>query len=264
MDRAELKNRIGSKIREFKGRNSKAKDTFVIKPISQKWAHRFVTKYHYLGNARFLSKYNHGIFIENMLVGCATYGSPQGSMTMKGWFGLENSDLTVMELTRLCVVPVLNGSNATSYLLGNSIKMLRKEGIRAVITLADDSMHIGSIYQVCNFKYYGLSEPKTDFYNTDGTINPRGETKNTNGVWLARTRKHRYAYIIDKNLKVLLNEEHKPSNNERTEYSCCGGTRVVFDKRFKVGYTCPKCTGSLKPLSYEKSSGYRRLFIKAS
>lgn len=264
MDKAELKNKIRLKIHDFKNRKAKAKDVFVLKPISQKWAHRFVSKYHYLGNARFLSMYNHGIFIENMLVGCATYGSPQGTMTLKGWFGLENSDTTVMELTRLCVVPVLNGSNATSFLLGNSIKKLKKEGIRAVITLADDSMHIGSIYQVCNFIYYGLSDPKSDFYNTEGMVNPRGETKQANGVWLPRTRKHRYAYIIDKKLKVLLKEEHKPSTDTKTIYSCCGGSKVVVDKRFNVEYTCPKCTGKLKPLSYEKSVGYRRLFSEAS
>lgn len=256
----ELKNIIRGKIYGFKKEFAKAKDTFTIKPISRKWAHRFVTKYHYLGDARFLSKYNHGIFIENMLVGCATYGSPQGTMAIKGWFGLDNTDTTIMELTRLCVVPILNGSNATSFLLGNSIKMLKKEGVRGVITLADDSMHIGSIYQVCNFKYYGLSDAKTDFFTTDGMVNPRGETKNSNGVWLPRTRKHRYAYILDKKLEVLFPEQQRPSQKTKNEYPCCHGSKVVTDRRFNVEYTCPKCTGELNLLNDEKSNGYRRLF----
>lgn len=260
MDKAELKNRIRVKIRDFKSGEAKAKSTFTIRPISYKWAYRFISKYHYLGSARFLSKYNHGIFIENMLVGCATYGNPQGTMAMKGWFGLDNTDTSIMELTRLCVVPALNGTNTTSFLLGNSIKMLKKNGIRAVITLADESMHIGSIYQVCNFKYYGLSDIKSDFYTTDGLVNPRGSTKNTNGVWLPRTRKHRYAYVLDKKLEVLLNEEQRPSVNIKVKTSCCDGSNVVVDNRFNIEYTCPICTGKLNLLNYEKSDGYRRLF----
>lgn len=255
-----LKKKVGIKIRDFKNRDSKAKDTFTIRPISRKWAYRFVSKYHYLGDARFLSRFNHGIFIEGMLVGCATYGNPQGTVALKGWFGLDNTNTTIQELTRLCVVPVLNGSNATSFLLGNSIKMLKKEGIQAVITLADDSMHIGSIYQVCNFKYYGLSDQKTDFFTTDGLVNPRGETKESQGVWLPRTRKHRYAYVIDNKLEVLFDEQPKPKNGSGDEYSCCGGTKVVTDRRFNVEYTCPRCTGELKLTNYEKSDGYRRIF----
>jgi hypothetical protein len=147
------------------------------------------------------------------------------------------------------MLPQLNGSNATSYLLGGSIKILKKEGFcRAVITLACSERHVGSIYQVCNFKYYGLSSPKTDFFREDGKCNPRGKTSEWHGVWLPRPRKHRYAYILDKTLQCNYEEVPKPSQVETYELPCCNGTHVVHDKRFNKYYTCPRCTGKLEEL----------------
>lgn len=190
----------------FVNRLCRAKDVFRIFEINKATAYRFVAMYHYLGAAKFFSVHNYGMYTRDLrLVGVATFSNPQGTNSMKGWFGLEVSDDSVLELSRLCMLPVLNGTNATSYLLSNSIKMMHKEyGTRAVITLADSSRHVGSIYQVCNFTYYGLSEPKNDFWSADGKKNVRRDTiKNIDGVWVPRPRKHRYAYIMDKRLKCL-------------------------------------------------------------
>lgn len=185
--------------------------------------------------------YSYGLYCNEDLVGVATYSNPQGISSMKGWFGLENQNQDVVELSRLCMLPILNGTNATSYLLGNSMKMLKFHSIKAVITLADSSRHIGSIYQNCNFKYYGLTDAKTDFFTEDGRLNPRGSTKDIRGVWLPRTRKHRYCYLLDKFLKVLYEEQPRPTVKETLKYDCCDGTKKVYDKRFNVWYTCPKC-----------------------
>ena len=235
-------------IEDFKERKVKAKDIFEIKWIDKNVAYAFIKDYHYLGDAKFFSKFSFGLFMGHELVGVATYSNPQGISAMKSWFGLSNSDQSIMELSRLCMLPELNGSNATSYLLGNSMKMLKAYGIRAVITLADDSRHVGSIYQVCNFKYYGLTDKKTDFYTADGRLNPRGSTKNVEGVWLPRTRKHRYCFLLDRRTKVLLKEEKRPSVDELSDYGCCGGTNEVYDKRFNKKYTCPKCTGKIEEI----------------
>lgn len=232
----------------FKNHMIKAKSIFLIKEVDKKTAYEFIRKYHYLKDAKFFSKYAYGLFYKDMLVGCATYSNPQGISAMKSWFNLSNDDQSIMELSRLCMLPELNGTNATSYLLGNSIKLLKSEKIRAIITLADDSKHVGSIYQVCNFKYYGLTDKKTDFYCADGRINPRGETRNLYGVWLPRTQKHRYCYLIDKSLNVLLNEQCRPTTDKISQYSCCNNTLIVYDKRFKLAYTCPVCTGELKEI----------------
>ena len=68
------------------------------------------------------------------------------------------------------------------------------------------------------------------------------------GVWLPRTQKHRYAFILDKNMKVLLDECERPRDRSENSYSCCHGTNEVYDKRFNKRYTCPKCTSSIKEL----------------
>lgn len=234
-------------IDKFRSREIKAKSIFELRIITKNEAYDFIKTYHYLKDAKFFCQYAVGLFYvkTNELIGCATYSNPQGIASLKGWFGLTNDNKDILELSRLCMLPILNGSNATSYLLSNSIKMLKQFGIRAVTTLADSGRHIGSIYQNCNFKYYGLTDAKTDFYTEDGRLNPRGSTKTIKGVWLPRTRKHRYCYILDPTLHILYDEKPRPTIKESIEYDCCGGTHKVFDKRFDVWYTCPKCTGNL-------------------
>ena len=186
-------------IQQFKDRKISANEIFTIKEISKVDAYNFVKQYHYLAEAKFFSHYSFGLFNLDELVGVATFSNPQGVFALKSWFSLDNQDQSILELSRLCLLPALNGSNATSFLLGRSIRLLKPKKIRAVITLADDSRHVGSIYQVCNFKYYGLTNKQKDFYCVDGKVNARGETKDKRGVWMDRTRKHRYAYIIDPN-----------------------------------------------------------------
>ena len=234
-------------LQKFIAREVKANSIFTIKQIDKKVAYDFIRQHHYLGDARFFSKFSYGLHYTetNQLVGVATMTNPQGNVALKGWFGLENSDQTVMELSRLCVLPELNGTNATSYLLGNSIRCLKRQGVKALITLADDSRHAGSIYQVCNFKYYGLTDKKSDFFhcerNGEWKVNPRGATKDKQGVWINRTQKHRYAYIMEKDLKCLYGEQSYPKKTDTKQYDCCGGTKTVTDARFGKQYPCPKC-----------------------
>jgi len=228
-------------IKMFKNREIRANKVFKIKPIKKSEAFEFVRKNHYLKDAKFFSEKQFGLFIGGEIVGSATYSRPQGNVALKGWFGLPNSDSTVLELSRLAIHPELNGSNATSYLLRNSIKHLKKDGIRAVITLADSNRHVGSIYQVCGFQYFGLTSPKSDFWRFDGKKNPRGSTKNVRGVWVPRSRKHRYAVILDKSLDCLYDEHDYPTTEDTTQVECCGGAKTVIDKRFGDEYGCPVC-----------------------
>lgn len=242
-------------LNDFIDKKIKAKDIFILKKIDKKIAYEFIKKYHYLGDAKFFSKIAYGLYYKNgddELLGVTTFSNPQGNVALKGWFGLNNDNQTVLELSRLCVKPELNGTNCTSFLLGKSLYLLKNEGIRAVITLADYGRHNGSIYQVCNFTYYGLSNKKSDFYSyTDGgKVNPRGSTSNKQGVWLNRTQKHRYAFIIDKNLKCLYTEQPPPSKDEVKKYDClCEGNGYVTDNRHNVKYSCPKCTDTLTMIS---------------
>lgn len=233
---------------DFKDGLVKAKSIFSIEEINKTTAYEFIRKYHYLGDAKFFSAQAFGLYHKSTgdLVGVATFAQPQGIVALKGWFGLDNSETNIYELSRLCMLPQLNGTNATSFLLGGSIKILKKQGsVRAVITLADSNRHVGSIYQVCNFTYYGLTDKKTDFYRFDGKVNPRGKTKDAHGVWIPRSQKHRYCYLLDKTLNVKYSTCERPKSDSVTITTCCNGTNKVYDARFKEWYTCPICTGKL-------------------
>ena len=157
-------------INKFKERKIKAKDIFEVKTINKNTAEDIVKKYHYLGNKKFMYTVAYGLFEKesNELLGCAVFGVVGGSLALKGWFGVDNSHSNeYFELTRLVMNPNLNGCNATSYLLGNAIKHIKRDfvEIKAIISLADNSLHNGAIYQACNFKYFGLTNKKTDFYS---------------------------------------------------------------------------------------------------
>jgi len=129
--------------------------------------------------------------------------------------------------------------------VGGGLRAVKNYNIRAVITLATSDRHVGSIYQVCNFKYYGLTDQKADFWSFETQGKPRGKVRDLQGVWVDKPRKHRYAYIFDKSLHCLYAEEPRPTLDMIVPYSCCGGTGIVRDNRYGVEYTCPICTKRL-------------------
>lgn len=116
-------------IDDFKSRKIRASDIFSIREVSKPIAYDFVKKYHYLGDAKFFCVRAFGLFYDktNSMVGCATYSLPQGDRTLKGWFSLSNDTKNIYELSRLAMLPTLNGTNATSFLLGGSMRIFKKE-----------------------------------------------------------------------------------------------------------------------------------------
>ncbi|HAW04280.1 MAG TPA: hypothetical protein DCW83_06305, partial [Saprospirales bacterium] len=90
---------ITSTIESFKNREVKAKSIFTISRIEKNIAYDFIKKFHYLEDAKFFSKFAYGLYMGSQLVGCATYTNPQGISAMKSWFGLSNSDQSVLELS---------------------------------------------------------------------------------------------------------------------------------------------------------------------
>lgn len=241
-------------IDKFKNREVKAKDVFSLREVDRATVAHLIQKYHYIKEGNFKASYCIGMFIGDTLVGAAAFHFPQGVYSLKGWWGLPNSTKDILELTRLCLIPELNGTNATSFLLSGAIRILKKKhNIRAIMSLADSSRHVGSIYQVCNFKYFGIT-PSTnrDFYSYLGDNkwkkNPRGKISHKKGVWLPRTPKHRYAYILDNNLTCVYEEKPYPSKTTPAEGECrgCGGKGVVVDKRYNDTYDCPLCTSDME------------------
>jgi hypothetical protein len=125
-----------------------------------------------------------------------------------GAFGLQRHEQEgLYELSRLCVHPDIQREeyNITSWFVSRCIKKFRKDTeVKAILSYADSSHHSGIIYRATNFKYYGMSESKKDFYYEDGTKHSRGPIKGLKGEWRERSRKHRYLMIFDKELEKKL------------------------------------------------------------
>jgi hypothetical protein len=125
-----------------------------------------------------------------------------------GAFGLQRHEQEgLYELSRLCVHPDIQREeyNITSWFVSRCIKKFRKDTeVKAILSYADSSHHSGIIYRATNFKYYGMSETKKDFYYEDGTKHSRGPMRGIKGEWRERSRKHRYLMVFDKELEKKL------------------------------------------------------------
>jgi len=186
------------------------KSDYAIKTISKIDASYIILKYHYLKDISkgFKSGYNFGLFKKDELVGvCVFTGFPVPELS-KGMLGLERNDQDgLFELSRLCLSPEIQSTehNLSSYFVSKCIKKLRKmTNVRVILSYADNDFHKGTVYKACNFKYYGLTDAKKDFWieNSDGSFikHSRGKTKGVRGEWRKRSQKHRFALIFDKSL----------------------------------------------------------------
>lgn len=200
-------------------------NTYKIELITKAQCKDFLIKYHYLSKQgfSFRSGYNFGLFYRDILIGVCIFHTVSAWETIKGCFGLENKEQSgFWELGRLAMDIEHKEKNSTSWFVSRCIRELRKmTDVRAIISYADSDYHHGYIYQATNFKYYGLTTPKKDFWVKlpDGTYKKqsRGKTKGIDGEWRSRSRKHRYLLVYDKNLNVLWQEEKYPKGSN-TEY----------------------------------------------
>ena len=193
------------------------KTDYTIDRVTKSEAADLLLRFHYLKDISktFKSGYNYGLYKKNefcpLNIGgiqgvCIFTGLPVPEIA-KGAFGLERHEQNgLFELSRLCIHPNTQQSeyNITSWFVSKAIRRLRKEtNVRGIISYADSDHHSGTIYRACNFRYCGLSEPKKDFYFSDGTKHSRGSVKGSEGEWRDRSRKHRYVMIFDKTLDLL-------------------------------------------------------------
>ena len=193
------------------------KSDYHIDRVNKSDAADLLLRFHYLKDISktFKSGYNYGLYKNNefcpLNIGgiqgvCIFTGLPVPEIA-KGAFGLErNEQQGLFELSRLCIHPDTQQEeyNITSWFVSRAIKQLRKDTkVRAIISYADSEHHGGTIYRACNFRYCGLSDPKKDFYFSDGTKHSRGKIGDAEGEWRDRSRKHRYVMLFDKSLELL-------------------------------------------------------------
>ena len=200
------------------------KSEFYIDKVSKEELKELLYTYHYLKEESkdFKSGFNYGLFrrtewecplrIGRCLGACIFTGLPVPEIAV-GAFGLNrNEQQGIFELSRLCIEPSTQSyeHNITSWFVSRAIRQFRKDTkVKAIISYADSNHHVGTIYRACNFKYYGLTDRKKDFYYSDGTKHSRGKIKGSEGEWRERSRKHRYLMVFDKELKKRLTWEEQ-------------------------------------------------------
>lgn len=190
-----------------------------IKKVSKAECEQILSKNHYLSKQGFSFRCgrNYGLFLEDKLIGVAIFHAVSAWETVKGCFGLEDKEQKgFWELGRLAIDGEYTVKNLNSWFVARCIKLLRaEENVRALISYADTEYHEGYIYQALNFKYYGLTAKKNDFWvkQKDGTYKKqsRGATKGVEGgEWRPRSRKHRYLMVFDPTLTVKWKQEPYP------------------------------------------------------
>jgi len=214
------------------------KSDFFIDKVGKDSVKDLLYTHHYLKDESkdFKSGWNYGLFkrtdwecslrIGECLGACIFTGLPVPEIA-RGAFSLErNQQEGLFELSRLCIHPDLQKEeyNITSWFVSRCIKRFRKDAnVRAILSYADANHHNGIIYRACNFTYYGMTDPKSDFWikQPDGSHikHSRGKVKGLEGEWRPRSRKHRFLMVYDKELKKRLawKEEKWYNNKDDTE-----------------------------------------------
>jgi len=189
-----------------------------ITRVSSAVCAEILNKYHYLKDISkgFKSGYNYGLMIDELCVGvCIFTGFPVPELST-GMLGLSRDDQDgLFELSRLCLLPNIQGEdnhNMASWFVARAIRQLRKDiTVRVILSYADADFHSGTVYRACNFKYYGLSASKKDFWIGDDSSgyvkHVRGPMKGLSGEWRPRSRKHRFVMVFDKTLNVKWEEK---------------------------------------------------------
>jgi hypothetical protein len=195
------------------------KEDFYIDNVKKCEVRDLLNTFHYLKDESKdfkVSPYSYGLY-RNSVTDVLHIGGPRAVCIFTGFpvpeiavgaFGLQRHEQEgLYELSRLCVHPDVQREeyNITSWFVSRCIKRFRKDAeVKAILSYADSSRHNGIIYRATNFKYYGRSDPKKDFYYADGTKHSRGSVKGMEGEWRDRSRKHRYLMIFDKELEKSL------------------------------------------------------------
>ncbi len=231
----------GARMTVFEPLRKSIKGEYKVEQISHDIADDFLKQHHYLaqqGNG-FLGKVHYGLFTKtNHIVGVIVFAGISVVETLIGAFeGFERfSDQSgFWELTRLSMDDELKEPNLTSWFVAHAIRDLRKtQYVRAIISYADSRYHHGYIYQATNFKYYGLTAAKREFFEQleggEERLVWRGSVKDLKGEWRDRSRKHRYMLVYDKSLKIKWEEENYPKgDNDECELKAATSQLNIFN-----------------------------------
>ncbi len=195
----------------------------IIKPIPSNIANEFVKKHHYSGKVVNNSVLHFGAFLDGVLHGVMSYGSPLDKRKVlplvvdgSGKVCLWNE---MLELNRMAFDDYLP-KNSESRCISISVKLIKKNAphIKWILSYSDGTQcGDGTIYRASGFELTGLKENKTILkWNgkiiADKTLNnsnykkigmSAGEAKRQGATPLLGFQL-RYIYLIDKSCKITV------------------------------------------------------------
>lgn len=196
------------------------KSDYRVEEVSRKHCSMIFRDHHYLSGFR--SGVHYGLLLGGEVCGAIVFsGFPVPELAV-GLFGLgRNQQQGLFELSRLCLLPRTQKGehNITSWFVAKAINKLRKKTeVKAILSYADSDYHSGIIYQATNFKYYGTSAKRKDFFKKElqldifngEVLKKQSRGKSGDGVWVDRSLKHRYLLTFDKKLKPRWDEMPYP------------------------------------------------------
>ena len=151
------------------------KKDWTVRPIQHQTCKRLISEHHYAQSLSLTSTARYGLFrkgqelFDEAALGCSVWLPPAPGVMRR------YSDFTLAEclaLTRLAISPDVP-SNGASFLIGQSIKQLKKDrpNIRILVTYADTMQsHTGAIYRATNWTYDGLTTPQPRWVDASGNL----------------------------------------------------------------------------------------------
>lgn len=187
--------------------------SFFIKEIEKKLAFDMIIKNHY-SHKKSMTRFALGLYLNETLVGCMTYGFPVGRLVPTSICPMINKD-NLLELTRLWVDDCC-GKNTESWFISQSFKWLKENHseIKCLISYADQNYnHKGIIYQATNWFYQKSPMRFKQAYELEiggkryhsRTCNAKFGTNNIQELkqitgqevrWIPLEKKHRYLYFL--------------------------------------------------------------------
>ena len=167
-------------------------------PVPFRVAKRFILDYEWLGTMPSGFRCAYGLFWESNLGCCVVYGSPNPMQIARSVFGGQHTD-RVMQLHRGASTWWAH-EHAASFLLGRSLRLLKRDGWGAVVAFSDPQAgEIGTVYQASNWRYCGLTAKRPDYHDATGKRQV-GHFAVAGLIRRERPRKHRYLYLLDHRL----------------------------------------------------------------
>lgn len=146
----------------------------------------FLSSFHYLGQTN-RCKHSYGAYLHGELIAVATFGQ----------LVRQNISKTrSIELTRLCRHPYFHNKNLMSKFLGWCCREIKKHKLYdRIISYADTSVHVGTIYKASNWIDCGLCEP--DYQYMSATNVPMHKKTLYNRAKSANMTEREYAEAND-------------------------------------------------------------------